>query len=311
MKTLKWTKDEVIRMISDAIAKSSSRKEVYDKLGGKNCTMPRSLKNACKEYGIDYKAMIDAKFGKCIHIDWSNYDAAKTEMLKFDNRTDFQRKHPYAYDKIKELFPNLIEEVFGENNHEAYTSDRLLLIMSNYKSFSEFRENEPQAFQVCQRRFKGLAENHFGQRSKTRAYTIEEAREIALTYRDRKDFYENDSRYTQIQKRYPHLLDELFGEVTVWTEESFKAVASEYKCREALKFYNPAAWSVGHRKFKHIMNELYGEATKGVLKHTEDHVRSVMESCENFSEFRKVYRYTEYNKMIKHYPHLKKEIFGI
>jgi hypothetical protein len=117
----------------------------------------------------------------------------------------------------------------------------------------------------------------------TSKLTADEIEELASQYSSRKVFGKaHPGAYQKALKRFPEVLDKVFGAYFVWTEPLLRVALAEFNTKGELQKQNGSLYSVTLRRFPHLLDELFTAVNK---KWDEASVRSAMLSCKTRTEF--------------------------
>lgn len=153
-------------------------------------------------------------------------------------------------------------------------------VASQYDQVKEFRKAFPGAYSVANR--LKIIDELFPNTCR-RKWSLEELKNEALKYTRRSDFQRHSAgAYSAAIKKYPELLDEIYGEYFKWKEVDLKYAISKYKSKGELQKASGNLYSITLRRFPHLLDECFVPKR---YKWTEDSIIDAIELCKSRSQF--------------------------
>lgn len=242
MPSLKWT-EEAIR----AEAAKYDSKKAFNR--GNTGAYQTILKR--------FPGMIDELFKNQIQS-WDE-QSLRTEAVKYDNKTAFRNGNGSAYTTALTRFPGMLDKLFKNQSRLKWTEQKIRTEATKYESRIAFQRGSKGAYNVALS--LGLLDEIF--ENKVWSWDEKSVRELALRYNSRAEFQrENKGACFAAYRRFPNLLDEIFGKAICWNKDKIRNEAAKYPTKIAFRRGNHGAYSSAHGRFPGLLDELFKNQPK-------------------------------------------------
>jgi len=177
----------------------------------------------------------------------------------------------------------MLKDLFPERKASKWTEDLIKQEAGKYKSKSEFKKGNFEAYQAASKIgiLQDLNFENYGDRGHKR-WTEDEVRQEASKYNSRGEFQMGSQSAYGFAYRNK-MLDDLFGERKLkWTDDEVRREASKYKYRGEFQKGSYLAYSAARKRG--MLDDLFPERK---LKWTEDKIRQEASKYASRGEFQK------------------------
>lgn len=238
-------------------------------------------------------------------VKWT-LESVREEARKYPSRKKFVKGCQVAYHIACKKFPEILDEVYGK---KADWSSREMVLTEarKYSSRLEFKKGCSSAYYVALKKFPEILDEAFGKAPEKNNWS---SREVVLAeakkYGSRAEFQRgNRGAYHATRKKFPDVLDEVFGEAFSWTRDAVLAEAKKYSTRWDFGKNHKSAYDAALRKHPDVLDEVFGEA----FSWTEETLREEAMKYSSRWEFGKN-NGSAYNTARKKYPEILDDVFG-
>lgn len=287
MPTLKWTEDA----LKDEASKYETIKDFR--------TNNNSAYNSARKKGDEFFKKITShmkilKRGKYTDIELKNIAS------KYRTKSDFLKNMPGAWDAAYNRGKVFYDEITshmedGHTNPRIYTDDFLKKLISKYEKFSDFREENPQAYSAILRKSETEQDELYKNlvREKSKPLTQNEIIEISKKYKTLKDFWKNERLAATTAKK---IGDEFFNQITSHmtrkrrdsvTDNELIALAKKYN--DLTDFYTNEQPSYSLLIQRGLMKDATAHMKRDVTKWTKDDLINISKKYPNLRDFRTDY----------------------
>ena len=220
---------------------------------------------------------------------WDNKENIRQEAEKYSRPIDFYKNNQSAYNAtlkhgwMDEFFP--FKNTWGGGKRIWYF-DNMEELASKYDTLSDFRKNEPAAYDIAtHRKWINALFDQKRTMKKKHHWNEENVRKEAEKYSSRKEFaIKNSSAYNAARKL--NLLDEYYQTHVSpkWTEENVRKEAKKYISRNDFQTKKPSGYNVARKMG--ILDELFPKRAKRRSKWTEENVRKEAKKYNSKKEFK-------------------------
>lgn len=248
-----------------------------------------------------------------IFVKWT-CESVREEARKYSSRTEFYNGSPRAYIVALKKCPEVLDEVFGKVADWS-SRDVILAEARKYSSRTDFQKGSKRAYRVARTKYSDILDEVFGECIRQNDWRSKDAILVeARKYNSRAEFMKRStSAYQAAIKKYPEVLDKLFGKVAEtkdWSSrEAVLAEARKYSSRGEFWAGSPRAYYVARTKFSKILNDIFGKnESKAHGYWTEEMIRTEAKKYSSKTELKKKNggAYTAARKI----PGLLDDIFG-
>ena len=186
-------------------------------------------------------------------------DGAKEEALRFDTRSLFRKRSPYAYDL---LWNNgLLDDACSHMKvcREDWTIDKIRKIALKYSNIKDFKKYDIKAYMAASR-YKCLEDvtSHMKRLIPPKGfYTLEKCKEEALKYQTKKDFVLGSPRFYDAAHRFKWISlccahmkksnKNNFSGKGKWDHDKIVEVALKYDSKKDFRKHNYAAYVAANK----------------------------------------------------------------